>query len=143
FFWAAALAGANVSGMITSGWWHDFTTSPALDPSDFNCFGSVMVANAAVVLGGAFIHLNFWPINHSPNPIICDSRAGGLGLGGGWMPGRFSVRTDVVVKFVGSAQLPLDGSVVEVLDDSDDLVYDWAGLLADSFQNNTDPDYMT
>jgi hypothetical protein len=143
FFAAAALAGANLSQMFAKGPYRDFTTSSDLDPSAFNCWGSVLCANAAVLVGGAIVNLNFWSVDHSPNPIPCDSTTNGLGLGGGWMPGRFICRTDTVVKAQGTGDVPTDASIVEVVEDGDDLIDQYADILADYLANNTQPDYVT
>ena len=143
FFVAPVLAGLGLTQQFCGGSWRSFTTSTALDPGDLDGWGSASVAASAVIAGAAIVNVNLWRINHSPNPIICDSpKTFGIGVGVGWMPGHFIVRTDVVIPLTGSAQVPTDGSV-KVLDDSDDRLYEMAGLLADYLQNTTSPDYMT
>jgi hypothetical protein len=148
FFAAAALVGANLSALFNAkGPFRSFTTKKELDPSDFSCWGSVLCASAGGIvvgqIGGVIINLNFWPIVHTPNPVACDSTAQGVGLGGGWMPGRFIVIPTSAVAVQASGQPATDDSIVEVLDDSDDLPDEMAGLFAAYLQNNTDPDYMT
>ena len=71
-------------------------------PSDFNSFGSVLFSSAGPGAGG-IVSLNFYSIDHSPNPIICSGVPVGAGAAFGWTPGRFTAMPAISIDIdVGS-----------------------------------------
>ena len=102
------------------------------DPSDFSCFGAM-----AFRRGRFEHHLNFYSVDHAPNPIILMGLVDlGLGLGLGWTPGRY--------KCFSSLQIRTDDVVTKplALIDSDELSEAIADSTDSLAESNTDPAWI-
>ena len=107
------------------------------DPSDFSCFGSMAFRRGAMYFGGFEHHLNFYSVDHAPNPIILMGLVDlGLGLGLGWTPGRY--------KCFSSLQIRTDDVVTKplALIDSDELSEAIADSTDSLAESNTDPAWI-
>lgn len=105
------------------------------DPTDFSCWGAMTFARGVFATGGSVHLLNFYSVDHAPNPIPVAGVEFGLGFGLGWIPGRYKVLEDVIISTAGEGQwTPLDA-----LNDSSDLSDAVADATQDYAANNTDP----
>src|SRR5208337_2399604 len=92
----------------------------------------------ALGAGGSELSVNFYSVDHSPNPIGVEGVDIGLGVNVGWCPGRFKVLDWLMVANQGSTI----GQPMAWLDDSPDLSDAVADATSDYVQNNTDPSYI-
>src|SRR5215831_17450867 len=130
-----------------------FTTGSLCSPTDFNSFGSIKFG-ANSVGDNTAVALNFYSVDHHPNPINITGTPVGAGEAVGLTVGRFAVLTDMhvsadssssgapVAMLFGAADSGDYGGLVAPLDDSADSLDDITSAIADYLQNNTDPNYF-
>jgi hypothetical protein len=134
FFWFSP----GISGQVniipyTSEPFFDFSAETD-DPSDFSCFGSLLFRRGALAVGGFEHWLNFYSVNHSPNPIYLRGVLDiGVGVGAGWMPGLYECFSSLQIRTDDVVTKPLS------LVDSDELSEVIADATDSLPESNTDP----